>query len=88
MGNHPLHDTHFHVWWVGRDGNRNTQTFDTKQEAAIFIRKTPHLVKYGQAGCFMQTESRKVARDGKQTVTVVKEDMWTFREIVEMANDR
>ena len=61
--------------------------FETKHDAATFIRKTPHLVKYGQAGCFMRTESRRVARDGKQTVTVVQEDMWTFQEMVEMARE-
>jgi hypothetical protein len=84
MSNNPFHSTNFHLWWVGRDGIRNSKIFATKQEAATFIGKTPHLVKYGQAGCFMRTESRKVARDGKQTVTVVEEDLWTFREMVEM----
>jgi hypothetical protein len=59
--------------------------FDTKREAAAFIEKTPHLVKYGQAGCFMRTESRKTARDGKQTVTIVQEDMWTLQELAQMA---
>lgn len=84
MSNNPLHSTQFHLWWVGRDSIRSTKVFGSKEEAATFIRKTPHLVKYGQAGCFMRTESRKVARDGKQTVTVVQEDMWTFPEMVEM----
>ena len=85
MSNNPLHSTDFHLWWVGRDGTRVSKVFDTKQDAATFIRKTPHLVKYGQAGCYMRTESRKVARDGKQTVTVVMEDMWTIQELAEMA---
>lgn len=85
MSNNPLHSTNFHLWWAGRDGNRISKVFDTKQDAATFIRKTPHLVKYGQAGCYMRTESRKVARDGKQTITVVMEDMWTLQELAEMA---
>ena len=85
MSNNPFHSTEFHLWWLGHDGKRITKVFKTKQEAATFIRKTPHLVKYGQAGCYMRTESRKVARDGKQTVTIVQEDMWTVQELARMA---
>ena len=85
MSNNPLHSTNFHLWWVGGDGKRVTKVFNTKQEAAAFIRKTPHLARYGQAGCYMRTESRKVARDGKRTITIVEEDMWTFQELAQMA---
>jgi hypothetical protein len=84
MSNHPLHSTDFHVWWVERDGKRASKVFASKQEAAAFIKKTPHLVRYGEGGCYMRTESRRVARDGKQTITVVQEDMWTLQELREM----
>lgn len=85
MSNNPLHSTNFHLWWVGSDGKHITKVFNTKQEAAVFIRKTPHLGRYGQAGCYMRTESRKVARDGKRTITIVEQDMWTFQELAQMA---
>ena len=85
MSNNPLHSTNFHLWWVGGDGKRITKVFNTKQEAAAFIRKTPHLGRYGQAGCYMRTESRQVARDGKKTITIVEQDMWTFQELAQMA---
>jgi mannose/fructose/N-acetylgalactosamine-specific phosphotransferase system component IIB len=85
MSNNPFHSTDFHLWWLDRDGKRIAKVFKSKQEAASFIRKTPHLARYGQAGCYMRTESRKVARDGKQTVTIVQEDMWTLQELVAMA---
>ncbi len=62
MSNNPLHSTNFQLWWLGPDGKRITKVFDTKQEAATFIRKTPHLVRYGEAGCYMRTESRSVGR--------------------------
>jgi mannose/fructose/N-acetylgalactosamine-specific phosphotransferase system component IIB len=85
MSNNPLHSTNFHLWWVGSDGKRIAKVFNTKQEAATFIRKTPHLARYAQAGCYMRTESRQVARDGKRTITVVEQDMWTFQELAQMA---
>jgi hypothetical protein len=85
MSDNPMHSTDFHLWWLGREGQRVTKVFATKQDAATFIEKTPHLVTYGQAGCYMRTESRKVARDGKQTTTIVTEDLWTFQELVTMA---
>jgi len=31
------------------------------------------------------TESREVARDGKATVTSIRQDLWTFQEIVSMS---
>ncbi len=88
--NNALHATRFHVWWDHLDGAtgklvRSTKEFRRKEEAATFIRKTPHLINHGAAGCYMQTESREVARDGKVKTTTVKQDVWTFAEIRDMA---
>lgn len=90
MSNRNLHKTVFHVWWDHVDGAsgklaRSTKQFARKEEAAAFIRKTPHLIKHGAAGCYQLTESREVARDGKATETTVKQDMWTFHEIALMS---
>jgi hypothetical protein len=87
--NSALHTTRFHVWWDHPDGStgkivRSTKEFRHKDEAAIFIRKTPHLTRHGAAGCVMVTESREVARDGKTKTTTIRQDVWTFLEIVEM----
>jgi hypothetical protein len=51
---------------------------------ASFIRKTPHLVNHGAAGCYQLTESREVARDGKATVTTIRQDIWTLQELAAM----
>jgi hypothetical protein len=88
--NNPLHSTAFHVWWDHVDGStgklvRSSKTFKRKDEAALFIRKTPHLVDHGAAGCYMLTESKEVARDGKAKITTVRQDVWTFDEIRAMA---
>ena len=88
--NNPLHKTGFHVWWDHVDGStgklvRSTKEFPRKEEAASFIRKTPHLVNHGAAGCYLLTESREVARDGKVTETSMRQDVWTFQEIAAMA---
>lgn len=88
--NNPLHSTRFHVWWDHVDGStgklvRSTKEFRRKDEAALFIRKTPHLADHGAAGCYQQTDSREVFRDGKTRTTTVREDVWTFQEIVRMA---
>ncbi|HEY4188053.1 MAG TPA: hypothetical protein VGP07_23455 [Polyangia bacterium] len=88
--NRPLHKSTFHVWWDLVDGStgklvRGTKEFPRKEDAAAFIRKTPHLVHQGAAGCYQLTESREVARDGKATITTVRQDMWTYQEIVTMS---
>jgi hypothetical protein len=88
--NRPLHKTRFQVWWDHVDGAtgklvRSSKEFPRKEEAALFIRKTPHLVNHGAAGCYQFTESREVARDGKETITTVRQDVWTFQEIVQLA---
>jgi hypothetical protein len=31
---------------------RSTKEFSRKEEAAAFIRKTPHLINHGAAGCY------------------------------------
>lgn len=87
--NRPLHKTRFHVWWDHVDGStgklvRSTKDFARKEEAALFIRKTPHLINHGAAGCHQISESKEVARDGKATLTTVQQDVWTFQEIVQM----
>jgi hypothetical protein len=46
--NRPLHKTGFHVWWDHVDGATgklvgSTKESQRKDEAATFIRKTPHL---------------------------------------------
>lgn len=88
--NAPLHSTRFQLWWDHVDGStgklvRNSKEFRRKDEAALFIRKTPHLVDHGAAGCYQITESKEVARDGKEKLTTVRQDVWTFREISDMA---
>lgn len=88
--NKPLHKSTFHVWWDYVDGStgklaREIKEFPRKEEAAAFIRKTPHLVHRGAAGAYHLTESREVARDGKATVTSIRQDLWTFQEIVSMS---
>jgi hypothetical protein len=88
--NRPLHKTVFQVWWDHVDGStgklvRSTKEFARKDEAATFIRKTPHLTDHGAAGCHQLTESREVARDGKVTHTTVRQDMWTLRELTSMS---
>jgi hypothetical protein len=88
--NRPLHKTIFCVWWDHLDGStgklvRSSKEFPRKEEAASFIRKTPHLVDRGAAGCYQLTESREVARDGKATVTTIRQDIWTFQEIGTMS---
>jgi hypothetical protein len=88
--NNPLHNTRFHVWWDHVDGAtgklvRNTKEFKRKEEAAVFIRKTPHLVDHGAAGCYSLTVAKEVARDGKVKTTTVQQDMWTYQEIMDMA---
>jgi hypothetical protein len=65
---------------------RSTKEFQRKEEAASFIRKTPHLTHQGAAGCHQVTESREVAKDGKVTVTTVRQDIWTFQEIAAMSS--
>jgi hypothetical protein len=87
--NSALHSTRFHVWWEHVDGStgkivRSTKEFRRKEEAALFIRKMPHLTSHGAAGCYSLTESKEVARDGKTRTTTVQQDIWTFREIAEM----
>jgi hypothetical protein len=90
--NNALHSTRFYVWWEHPDGAtghvvRSTKEFKRKEEAALFIRKTPHLVKIPNgAGCYMQTESKEVARDGKTKTTTVRQDVWTYREIVDLVH--
>jgi hypothetical protein len=89
--NSPLHKSSFHVWWDHVDGAtgklvRSTKEFPRKEEAASFIRKTPHLTNHGAAGCYQLTESREVARDGKAKVTSIRQDMWTFQEIASMSH--
>jgi hypothetical protein len=88
--NRPFHKTVFHVWWDHLDGSsgklvRSTKEFPRKEEAASFIRKTPHLIDRGAAGCYQLTESREVARDGKATVTSIRQDVWTAQEIAAMS---
>jgi hypothetical protein len=88
--NRPLHKTAFHVWWDYVDGStgklvRGDKEFPRKEDAAAFIRKTPHLANHGAAGCYQLTESRDVARDGKATVTTVRQDIWTVQEIAAMS---
>jgi hypothetical protein len=88
--NRPLHKTVFHVWWDHVDGStgklvRSTKEFPRKEEAASFIRKTPHLADHGAAGCYQLSESREVARDGKATVTSIRQDIWTLQEIAAMS---
>ncbi len=88
--NRPLHKSTFHVWWDYVDGSTGKlvcgiKEFPRKEEAAAFIRKTPHLVHHGAAGAYHLTESREVARDGKATVTSIRQDLWTFQEIVSMS---
>jgi hypothetical protein len=87
--NQPLHQTRFEVWWDHLDKAtgklvRNTKEFRRKEEAALFLRKTPHVVDQGAAGCHQITESREIARDGKTKTTIVRQDVWTFREIVDL----
>ena len=89
--NRPLHKSSFHVWWDHVDGStgklvRSTKEFGHKEEAASFIRKTPHLVNHGAAGCYLLTESREVARDGKAKITSIRQDIWTFQEIASMSH--
>ncbi len=89
--NNPFHNTRFVVWWDHVDAAsgkmvRNTKEFKRKEEAALFIRKQPHVARYPNgAGCYMQVESKEVARDGKTRTTTVREDVWTYREIADMA---
>jgi hypothetical protein len=88
--NNALHSTRFHVWWDHVDGAtgklvRTTKEFKRKEEAAAFIHKTPHIVDHGAAGCVMVTESKEVARDGKTKQTTVRQDVWTFQELRDMA---
>lgn len=88
--NRPLHKSVFHVWWDHVDGStgkvvRSTKEFQRKEEAASFIRKTPHLTHEGAAGCYQLTESREVAKDGKATHTTIRQDMWTLQEIASMS---
>ena len=88
--NNPLHRTGFHVWWDHVDGStgklvRSTKEFPRKEDAAAFIRKTPHLTHHGAAGGYQLTESREVARDGKAKVTSVRQDLWTLQEIASMS---
>lgn len=88
--NRPLHKSVFHVWWDHVDGStgkvvRSTKEFQRKEEAASFIRKTPHLTHEGAAGCYQLTESREVAKDGKVTHTTIRQDMWTLQEIASMS---
>ena len=64
---------------------RSTKEFPRKEEAAAFIRKTPHLINHGAAGCYQLTESREVAKDGKATVTTIRQDIWTLQEIASMS---
>ena len=64
---------------------RSNKEFSRKEEAAAFIRKTPHLINHGAAGCYHLTESREVARDGKETFTSIRQDVWTFQEIASMS---
>ena len=64
---------------------RSDKEFPRKEEAASFIRKTPHLVNHGAAGCYQLTESREVARDGKVTLTSIRQDIWTLQEIAAMS---
>jgi hypothetical protein len=87
--NKPLHTTAFQVWWDHVDGStgklvRSTKAFPRKEDAASFIRKTPHLTDQGAAGCHQLTESHEVARDGKVTDTTVRQDLWTLQEIARM----
>ena len=88
--NRPLHKSVFHVWWDHVDGStgklvRSDKEFPRKEEAASFICKTPHLVSQGTAGCYQLTESREVAKDGKATVTSIRQDIWTSQEIASMS---
>ncbi len=65
---------------------RSTKDFKRKDEAALFIRKQPHIVKHPDgAGCLMRVESKQTFSDGKTRTTTVVEDVWVYREIVEMA---
>jgi hypothetical protein len=91
--NSPLHNTRFHVWWDHVDGStgkivRSTKEFRRKEEAALFIRKTPQLTGHAAAGCYSFTESKEVARDGKARITTVRQDIWTFQEIAELCGRR
>jgi hypothetical protein len=76
--NRPLHKSVFHVWWDHVDGSTGklVRSKKRKEDAASFIRKTPHLVSHGAAGCYLQSGSREVARDGKVTETTVRQDPW------------
>ncbi len=91
MANNPLHHTKFVVWWDHLDGGsgkmvRSTKEFRRKEDAALFIRKQPHVAQHRDgAGCFMHVESKEVFRDGKTRTTTIVEDVWTYREIAEMA---
>ena len=71
--------------WVDGQAGAQQKEFPRKEEAASFIRKTPHLINHGAAGCYLLTESREVARDGKATETSIRQDVWTFQEIASMA---
>jgi hypothetical protein len=63
---------------------RSDEEFPRNEEEASFIRKTPHLTDQGTAG-YQLTESREVAKDGKATVTSIRQDIWTFQEIASMS---
>ena len=70
--NRPLHKSVFHVWWDHVDGSTGKLVRSDK-------------VDHGAAGCYQLTESREVAKDGKATVTSVRQDIWTFQEIAAMS---
>ena len=88
--NNALHTTRFHVWWDHVDGAtgkvvRSTKEFPRKEEAALFIRKTPHLTSHGAAGCYSISEAKEVARDGKVRITTVRQDIWTLQELIQLS---
>lgn len=89
--NRPFHTTTFHVWWDHLDAAtgklvRTEKVFKRKEEAALFVRKQPHITqRLDGAGCYMKAETKEVHRDGKTRLTTVKEDVWTYREMVALA---
>jgi hypothetical protein len=88
--NNALHTTTFHVWWDHLDGGsgkmvRSEKVFRKKEEAALFIRKQPHILRrLNAAGCYMLVESKETFRDGKTRQTTIKEDVWTYQELLKL----
>lgn len=91
MSNKNFHTTQFHLEW--RIINKSTNLFETcarmfprKGDITLFIRKQPHVLAHA-ARAFSREEKLVVATDGKETRTVVTQDVWTLREMQSMLQE-